>query len=284
MSIWTYVERIQDRPDYWRDRAHTDRNFGFSLQDASTCVFCSSVMRTLAGDALPAAVCKGMSVSHRRVLLGCPSCGWWSAYYLDAGAPYETYDGGYAELRQSVGVLKELDPSDLSVPVDELRSYLAARYEGRFDVHPRKYEEIVAGVFADFGYRVRVTSYSGDEGIDVFVLEGNNNATAGVQVKRYRRKITAEQIRAFLGALVLQGLTTGIHVTTSSYQRGAVRAAKNALQQRGIAVNLIDAPRFYDALHITTRTTHPDPDDRVAPYFRAWHDIEHAPTIWGSSW
>jgi hypothetical protein len=73
-----------------------------------------------------------------RVLLGCPSCGWWRAYYLDASAPHLTHDGGYAHLRCSSGVLKNLDLTDLSIPTIELRNYILAKYRDRFDVHPRK--------------------------------------------------------------------------------------------------------------------------------------------------
>ena len=51
----------------------------------------------------------------------------------------------------AAGRLKNLDLNNIDVPVAEVRSYLAAKYEGRFVLHPRKFEETVASVFADFG-------------------------------------------------------------------------------------------------------------------------------------
>jgi restriction system protein len=198
-------------------------------------------------------------------------------------------------------VLRHLNLADLSVPTDELRAYLLARYGDRFDVHPRKYEEIVGGVFSDFGFRVRVTSFSGDEGIDILVLDGDDDATVGVQVKRYKGKISAEQIRSFVGALVLQGLTTGIYVTTSSYEKGAHRTVA-AAEQLGVGVTLLDAMTFYEALKITTRSTHWDVQDPSAAYYGCWQDInaylsdspvgsgagrkwlDTAGYVWGSSW
>jgi restriction system protein len=83
-------------------------------------------------------------------------------------------------------------------------------------MHPRRFEELVGAIFSDSGHRVRVTSYSCDNGIDSAVLEGPGDTLIGVQVKRYRNTIIAEQIRSFAGALVLGGITKGVLVTTSS--------------------------------------------------------------------
>lgn len=256
MPIWTYSERGQKMGE-------TDRGGSFKFKMA--CTYCDSPMTLLAGKA-PTFVAKGMNASEG-ALFGCPVCGWWTASSLRGAAPFETYDGGFAELRQVSGVLRNMDLADLSTPLHELRSYLVARYADRFDVHPRKYEEIVGGVFTDFGYRVRVTSYSGDEGIDVFVLDGKDDKTVGVQVKRYRHNISAEQIRSFVGALALQGLTTGVYVTTSGYEKGAHRTAAVAEYRLGIGVTLVDAKRFYEALRISTRATLWEADDPAAPYY-----------------
>lgn len=65
------------------------------------------------------------------------------------------------------------------------------------------------------------TAYSNDGGIDV-VLE-HEGKKHGVQVKRYKNKISVGEIRAFAGALLLNGLPSGIFVTTSDYQRGCYK-------------------------------------------------------------
>ena len=292
MSIWTYGETCSRR-------SQPDRSDHFTLR--TNCSYCASPMVVLAGTALAGVVSKGAN-AQQAGLLGCPTCGWWSALSVLAAAPYQTYDGGFCEVRQLSGVLRNLDITDLSVPSEELSAYLLARYGDRFAVHPRKYEEIVAGVFSNFGYKVRVTSFSGDEGIDIFIFDGDNNATVGVQVKRYKGKISAEQIRSFVGALLLQGLTYGIYVTTGAYERGAYRTGAVAAERLGIGVTLLDAKRFYEALQITTRTTHWSPDDPSAPYYKCWHDISEfltsfrsggeltsawpgeADFVWGSGW
>lgn len=292
MPIWTYGENqaYEGGPD---------RSYGFEL--LKVCVYCASPMLVLAGSPLPEKVGKGANAKIAE-LLGCPFCGWWCISSLVGAAPYLEYDAGFIELHQLPGVLKKLDLTDISTPTNELRSYLLARYSDRFDVHPKKYEDIVGGVFSDFGFRVRITSFSGDEGVDVFVLDGNDNATVGIQVKRYRDKISAEQIRAFVGALQLQGLTTGIFVTTSSYEKGARRTVARAEERLGIGISLLDAKQFYEALQITTRASHWSPEDPSAPYYKCWRDAltyvddyfsggwersdwgKESGYVWGSSW
>src|SRR6266550_4255900 len=64
----------------------------------------------------------------------CKVCGWWKYTQLmnmPSGSGFEDfYNGGY-------GILKKLDLSDLRQPLNEVRSYLAAKYNERFRIHPR---------------------------------------------------------------------------------------------------------------------------------------------------
>ena len=122
----------------------------------------------------------------------------------------------------------------------------------------------MASVYKDLGYYTEVTAYSGDGGIDV-ILESPEGQSIGIQVKRTKNVISVEQIRALLGALYLGGLTRGIFVTTSSFPRGAKRAAREA-DLRGTPVELIDAPRFYDALGIAQRKLYESSSDPSAPF------------------
>jgi restriction system protein len=153
----------------------------------------------------------------------------------------ETFSG-------SAGALRLLTSPNLDLPLDELRKYLAAQYESRFAVHPRLFEETVASVFRDLGYRTRVTGYSHDDGIDV-VMDGPGDQIIGVQVKRWKNSVTVEQIRAFAGALILGGMTKGMFVTTSGFQSG-VPGTAGRFAARGIPIELLNAQRFYDALRV----------------------------------
>jgi restriction system protein len=106
------------------------------------------------------------------------------------------------------------------------------------------------------GYEARVTSFSGDDGIDV-ILDGPANELIGVQVKRYADRIGVDQIRELTGALFIGGYTRGIFVTTSSFQSGGERTADMSTR-RGIPVELMDAERFYGALQIAQINAYTD--------------------------
>jgi hypothetical protein len=162
-----------------------------------------------------------------------------------------TYTAGWAESYSgTIGCLKELDLTDVSAPLTEVRQYLLARKDDLYDMHPRLFEDVVCSVFKDLGWKARVTAYSGDDWIDV-VLDGPEDRTVGVQVKRYHRerRIEAEQIRSFTGALVLNGYTRGVFVTTSDFRRGARRTADKSAAI-GYPIELMNAEQFLEALGI----------------------------------
>lgn len=178
----------------------------------------------------------------------CRLCGWWTAYRVHQGDHprtahlYECYDG-------IVGSLREFDPADISLPIEDVRRYLQINQDRVYDLHPRVFEEVVGSVFKDHGWQVKVTAYTGDDGVDVVLTSGAK--TVGVQVKKNKkqRKVEAEQIRALAGALILNGMTEGVFVTTSSYRRGAMLTAANYCQ-RGYHVHLLDCKKFFEALEI----------------------------------
>jgi restriction system protein len=187
----------------------------------------------------------------------CARCGWWrtSRLAISGALTWATDFGAF-------GVLKDLDVSDISMPLTAIRTFLQAKYESRFEMHPRLLETTVAAVMNDLGFTAQATAYSGDGGIDV-VLTDAHGRQVGIQVKRYRNKVKVEHIRSLLGALVLKGMTAGIFVTTSEFQPGAVEAA-NRSSARGVPIELVDARRFLDALQITARPMYAGFDEWMA--------------------
>jgi restriction system protein len=188
----------------------------------------------------------GQVTDHYSTLYLCPMCGWWIAVD-EAVLPAVRWQYWYIMLT-SVAMLQELDLGDIKTPVREVRSYLMRKFSARKLLHPRLFEETVASVFRDHGYQSTVTAYTRDGGIDV-VLTGPNREHIGVQVKRYRRAIQVEQIRAFLGALTIGKYTRGIFVTTSNYQRGSRKLAAYCCEHH-TPIELVDAPSFLEILGI----------------------------------
>jgi restriction system protein len=255
MSIWDYR--------YVRDPIDTK-----SIADRH-CIFCRTALETL-----PASYDEDeyFNLDEAIQVAICPICGWWKNVRLvqEIKADDEEYER-YSNCYAAIGGLKPLDLSNISIPVSEVRKYLAARYEKRFDVHPRVFEETVASVFADLGYGTRVTNYSNDGGIDV-ILDGPNDQLIGVQVKRYRDSISVEQIRSLTGALVIGGFTKGVFVTTSTFQRG-VKNTSQISAARGFPIQLMDASSFLSALKIAQRNSYDKRDDPLAPFYDIPYDM-----------
>jgi restriction system protein len=217
---------------------------------SSTCTFCKAEMNLLHRQMDDISTLKTRGSYEKRVFV-CPVCGWWKA---DGRRDIDdwVHQARFQSLQGAAASLRELDLADVATPIEEVRSYLAGQYDKRATLHPRLFEETIASVFRSLGYAAEVTAYSGDGGIDVILQRGNE--TIGVQAKRYKDKNTVEveQIRSLAGALVLNGFTRGMFITTSGFQSGGERTAAK-YKTRGYEIELVDAPRFYEALKLAQR-------------------------------
>jgi restriction system protein len=224
------------------------------------CIFCQTSLQRLPAQSFEAGI-KLLFVQ----LAVCPHCEWWSVFRVHQNE-YERTAGFAESLSGTIGCLKELDLNDISAPLQEVRQYLIARKESVFDAHPKLLEDVVCSMFKDLGWNARVTSYIGDKGIDV-ILDGPDGKTIGVQVKRYKkeRRIEAEQIRSLAGALLQNGHTKGIFITTSKYRKGAMEAAQE-FTSIGYPIELIDADRFLTALGIAQHNTFELTQEKAVSY------------------
>lgn len=246
MSIWHYSERQRGlEPSLWPFATSQSQIYNCDSWKQHLCFYCNEPMRLLYNEDRLEAEYRNAPGDHEhsKTAHACPVCGWWrvliTRWHAYAGVSHFQY--------ASVGVLKNLSLTDITLPVQEVRDFLAAKYSERFDVHPRLFEQTVGSVFRDLGYDVRVTSYSKDGGIDAIL--DRESETIGVQVKRTKRIIEVEQIIALTGALVSKSLKDGMFVTTSSYRSGAIDADEQ-YKTKDYRVELLDGDRFFDALKI----------------------------------
>jgi len=176
----------------------------------------------------------------------CPTCGWWTVTQTicvhSRNQVWHIYYG-------LTGALRHIDHIDASEPISEIRKRLLADFDSRFVMDPRKMEEVVSSVFNGLGYRTELTTRSDDGGIDV-IITSPSGKVIGVEVKRYRSSIEVEQIRSFVGALVLKGLTSGVFVTTSKFRSGARSLATN-VQGRGINLQYVDGQKLFELLKVS---------------------------------
>lgn len=204
---------------------------------------------------------------YRKTHLGvCEKCGFWlvwdDKYMVGQG---KDYSYRYVTSRAARGVLKQYDNDrSADAPLGELRAYLLANYKHRYSINPFHMEALVASIYRSMGYSVQLTPKSRDDGVDIYLTE-RGSKVAAVQVKRYKNKIEAEQIRAFAGAILLSNLNNGIFVTTSQFTRGAVTTAER-FKTASIQMSLVDATVLLDLLGSGLRSAYKFPVESQDSY------------------
>ena len=209
----------------------------------------------------------------------CESCGWWTINY----EVYQESWNGFGidwSLKHHLGYasLRKLDIESSGIAIDTLRQYLIPKFENRFRIDPRKLEEIVEDVFKDFGFRTKLTPYTKDDGIDIFLLGDNRERTIGIQVKRNKQKIEVHEIREFTGTLWLGGLTKGVFITTSEFTKGAINTARKSTL-KGIEIELMDADSLFSSLDIANRDKYNYMTEPGTPFIDYVFDIKEVPCI-----
>jgi restriction system protein len=89
--------------------------------------------------------------------------------------------------------------------------------------------ELFEKAFAGSGAEVKVTQASRDQGVDAVIFDPDvlRGGKIVVQAKRYTNTVDVSAVRDLYGALINEGATKGILVTTSQYGPDAYGFAKD---------------------------------------------------------
>jgi hypothetical protein len=113
---------------------------------------------------------------------------------------------------------------------EELIRRLARRPELLREVDPRKFEEIVADIFADLKFQTQLTPRTRDGGRDVLAVRSETFGTSLylIECKRYDSscKVGVEFVRSLAGVVFQERATHGILATTSSFTKDAIDWAR----------------------------------------------------------
>ena len=205
---------------------------------------------------------------------GCATCGWWTLMRNDK-------EDGFPNRRLYFdGILREFDVSSDQVPLNHLRDHLRRTYNDISLVTAAKFEELIVSVYrelfdCDVKY-FRGSTYAQDGGIDLVMIQKGDTDLSAIQVKR-RVSSAAESVtavREFVGALLIEGFSRGIYITTGHYSRQAagVAAKVNSNPKIGLTVQLVDGAGLLQML----RETHTRDVDSY-PWreaLRRWEDRE----------
>ncbi|RZJ90598.1 MAG: restriction endonuclease, partial [Chryseobacterium sp.] len=104
-----------------------------------------------------------------------------------------------------------------------------------YDIHPRKFEELVASIFSDLGFDIELTGATRDGGRDIIASIRNavTNFLVYVECKKYApdNKVDVGIIRKIAGVHYIKKPSKSIVVTTSFFTKDALEEAKRIENQ-----------------------------------------------------
>lgn len=177
----------------------------------------------------------------------CKVCGFW---YEDVHDFLSDLFGAIEIDYEAFAILKEFSINDSSLSLNELGSYLNTNISDIYSISPRKFEEIVADIYRNLGFNVRLTKQSRDGGFDVVLTENSSGDQIIVECKRYskQRNISVGIVRQVLGVQVLHRVQRAKIVTTSKFTNPALQEAKTANLKSEYEIELVDIDDISQAL------------------------------------
>ncbi len=123
---------------------------------------------------------------------------------------------------------------DYAAIYDHIYYYFAKNPQRMKELHWREFEQLLASIFIEQGYKTKLNKGRDDEGVDLRLIESSiyGDQVTVVQVKKYKNPIKLEQVAALSGVTHDQHAKRGIFVTTSRYLPSAHKFA--ARQERKI--------------------------------------------------
>lgn len=107
----------------------------------------------------------------------------------------------------------------------ELMKFLASNPHKVHALDPRRFEELIADIFKDFGYEVLLTPRTRDGGFDVRAIQKNSVGTLLylIECKKYgpNQPVGVEVVRGLYGVTAAEGASCGIVATTSHFTKDA---------------------------------------------------------------
>ena len=107
-------------------------------------------------------------------------------------------------------------------------AYTWAEIVDPLSLDPDGFEDLCVELLRKLGYRdVRRVGGPGDRGVDI-ICWGRDGEKIAVQCKRYSpdRKVSAREVREFIGTLILYAYNGGIIITTSSLSEEALEEVR----------------------------------------------------------
>jgi restriction system protein len=121
----------------------------------------------------------------------------------------------------------------------EALAYFAKHPESLHQVSPRKFEELVASIFKNNGFRVELTPVTRDGGVDIIAVQKTDLLSDSlflIECKRYapENKVGIGVLQRMAGVVETKRANKGLIVTTSCFSADARQFADNHTYRLGL--------------------------------------------------
>lgn len=176
----------------------------------------------------------------------CRVCGWAARYKYYTNCKSDQFE----ETVTGERIMRWFSPDNPNLTIEEIGSVARRNFDTLYDIHPRKFEELVSEIYARQGYVSELTKSSRDGGYDVMLFDKNGEKSI-VEVKRYRGKVGVGIVRALRGVQLEIGVPTARIVTTSFFTSPAeIAASSSRAENIGFTLTLHDAGDLLRALDV----------------------------------
>lgn len=189
------------------------------------------------------------------ILLVCMSCGWWQVTRKSIDEKMGLIHDAYAYH----SLLEKVEEGGSRMEMINLRKELSKNWESRKNLDAGVAAELVRDILKEHlscdVLHTKAHVNTPDGGIDLIIAHKNGKITSGVQVKRRQngKAESVEYIREFVGALKIEGLESGIFVTTADrFTSDALEAKTKLFANSKMNIELIAADELLELLNATT--------------------------------
>ncbi len=176
----------------------------------------------------------------------CSICGWWQIKRT-----YEKITFAYSYH----SILKQIDLSKNEAEIEELKIELHKNWEKRKHISASQAENFVKSLlqekFSSEVFHTTPNVNAPDGGIDLYIAHSNSNIKTAIQVKRRINGDieSVKNIRDFVGALVLEGYTKGIYITTASKFTSNLEQFKSKMTKTKFELDYYDGNKLLEILN-----------------------------------
>ncbi|WP_337913709.1 restriction endonuclease [Cohnella zeiphila] len=147
----------------------------------------------------------------------------------------------HTEILKALDFIKKID-EEAAAAKEKIRILRESRINDIDKMSGVQFEEHLAYFFSRLGYKVKGTSTTGDQGVDLILKK--NNETIAIQAKRYdpSKSVGNSAIQEVIAGKIIYDCSDGWVITTSYFTKSAIQLASKA------GIRLIDREKLIKML------------------------------------